>query len=77
MVQNNDPPDNKKFNAMTFMFVLFAALGISFTWFLTCGFVRAMAFLFEFHFSWELGTNVWLVLVAIEVVFEIVNHHTP
>ena len=73
MTKHNDSSGEKHFNAMALVLVLLGALGISLTWFLTCGCVKVVTFVFRLQFSWELGTGVWLVWVAIEVVAAIVD----
>ena len=73
MIMYDDSSGKRHFNAMTFALVLIAAIGISLTWFLTCGCVKVVTFVFRLQFSWKLGTGIWLVLVAIEIVAAIAD----
>ena len=73
MIMYNDSSGKKHFNAMNFALVLIVAIGIFFTWILTCGCVKVFTSVFGFQFSWKLGTGIWLVLVAIEIVAAIID----
>lgn len=73
MIMYDDSSGKKHFNAMALVIVLLGAIGIFLTWILTCGCVKVFTSVFRFQFSWELGTGIWLVLVAIEIVAAIID----
>lgn len=43
---------------------------LGFTWLITCGFIKLIAYCFGAHVSWRIATGVWLIIVALSTFKE-------